>query len=108
MMSFRLGCFSGLKTEKKAFTVVLSAAGKMRLQYFPGIRDDVEEASKCYALERYVAAIFHLMRVTEAAVLALGKIVDPDDFKPQFSSVRFLRRLTLSCNAQNGKTGQTL
>jgi hypothetical protein len=48
---------------------------------------DVEEASKCYALERYPASIFHLMRVTEAGVLELGKVVDPQDHKPQFSSV---------------------
>jgi hypothetical protein len=54
---------------------------------FPNIRDDVEEARKCYALERYGASIFHLMRVTEAAALELGQLVDPHDHKPQFGSV---------------------
>jgi hypothetical protein len=62
---------------------------------FSEVRDDVEEASKCFAFERYSACIFHLMRVTEAGVVALGRIVDPKDYKPQFGSI--LRKLdTLS------------
>ena len=54
---------------------------------FPQLTADIEEASKCYALERYPASIFHLMRLTEAGVLELGKLVDPQDHKPQFGSV---------------------
>jgi hypothetical protein len=53
----------------------------------PQTNDDAEEASKCFALERYGASIFHLMRISEAAALELGKLVDPADHKPQFSSV---------------------
>lgn len=54
---------------------------------FPRAVDDIEEAGKCLSLERYAASIFHLMRLTEAAVIELGKVVDPSDYKPQFSSV---------------------
>jgi hypothetical protein len=54
---------------------------------FPEARSDIEEAGKCFAFERYSACIFHLMRVTEAGVTSLAKLVNPNDFKPQFSSV---------------------
>jgi hypothetical protein len=53
----------------------------------PQVSADVEEANKCFSLERYGASIFHLMRISEAAVLELGKLVDSADHKPQFSSV---------------------
>ncbi len=36
------------------------------------IAADVEEAEKCYALDRFAASVFHAMRVTEAGVVALG------------------------------------
>ena len=52
-----------------------------------GLRNEIEEAVKCYALARYTAAIFHLMRITESAAIELGKLVEPGDPKPQFSSV---------------------
>ena len=35
--------------------------------------DDLAEASKCFALGRYTACVFHLMRAMEVAVQAFGK-----------------------------------
>jgi hypothetical protein len=40
---------------------------------FPSAIDDSIEAGKCIALERYTAAVFHLMRVLEAGLKALAK-----------------------------------
>lgn len=40
---------------------------------FPSTRYDIEEASKGLALQRNTAAVFHLMRVMGAGVMALGK-----------------------------------
>jgi hypothetical protein len=57
------------------------------LNRFPLAGDDIEEAEKCFALGRYPACVFHLMRVTETAVLEFGKVIDPTDPKPQFGSV---------------------
>lgn len=58
------------------------------LYRFPTAMTDVEEARKCLALGRYTAAIFHLMRVTEAAVLELQRFLDTKpDVKPHFGSV---------------------
>ncbi len=39
---------------------------------FPVAIDDIAEAGKCLALERGTAAVFHLMRVMEAGLKALG------------------------------------
>jgi hypothetical protein len=40
---------------------------------FPSSEHDIEEASKCLALRRNTACVFHLMRVMGAGVTALGK-----------------------------------
>jgi hypothetical protein len=40
---------------------------------FPKTTYDIEEASKCLALRRNTACVFHLMRVMGAGVTALGK-----------------------------------
>ena len=42
---------------------------------FASIQREVEEASKCYAVGRYTACAFHLMRSTEAGVKALAKAI---------------------------------
>lgn len=55
---------------------------------FPNAMTDVEEARKCLALGRYTAAVFHLMRVTEAAVLEFQCFLNPPpDPKAHFGSV---------------------
>ena len=55
---------------------------------FPNAMTDVEEARKCLALGRYTAAVFHIMRVTEAAVLELQCFLDTKpDAKAHFGSV---------------------
>jgi hypothetical protein len=42
-------------------------------QRFPGLGiDDLEEMSKCFALERYTACVFHVMRVLEVGLQALA------------------------------------
>jgi hypothetical protein len=79
--------FLTLDSSEKRFYENPSREWQTVLDRFPEVRDDIEEASKCYALGRYPASIFHLMRITEAGVLAIGKLIDPLDYKPQFSSV---------------------
>jgi len=41
---------------------------------FPSIWYDVREAYTCYALDRPTASVFHLMRVLEVALVALGRV----------------------------------
>jgi hypothetical protein len=40
---------------------------------FPKSVEDIQEAAKCFALARYTATVFHLMRVMEGATQYLGK-----------------------------------
>jgi hypothetical protein len=47
---------------------------------FPKTVDDVVEASRCFALSRYPAAVFHSVQIVEAGLIELGtflKIADP-------------------------------
>jgi hypothetical protein len=40
---------------------------------FPQAQKELDEASKCFAFKRYVACVFHLMRVMEEVVQKLGR-----------------------------------
>ena len=42
------------------------------LHHFPEVASDVEEASKCFALNRGTTCVFHLMRVLEVGIYALA------------------------------------
>ena len=53
---------------------------EVSIKRFPEIVDDVEEASKCFALSRYPAAVFHSVQIVEAGLIELGgflKVKDP-------------------------------
>lgn len=52
-----------------------------------GCAFDIEEGRKCYALARYTATVFHLMKVVEAAVLELQVFLKDSDVKAHFGSV---------------------
>lgn len=78
-----------------------------------GCAHDMEEAGKCYALDRYAACVFHLMRVTEAGVLELGTLIEPGDHKPQFGFVlkkidRLLQRVEFKDWPEHAKPHQAL
>jgi len=49
--------------------------GAQCCQRFPSIQKEIEEAAKCYAVGRYTASAFHLMRSTEAGIKALAKAI---------------------------------
>jgi len=50
---------------------------------FPSALVDIEEAGKCYAVERSTACVFHLMRVMEVGLRALGKSLNNPDLDPK-------------------------
>jgi hypothetical protein len=47
--------------------------GKDMIEKYPGISEDINEATNCFAFDRYTACVFHLMRVMESAVQKLGE-----------------------------------
>ncbi len=60
---------------------------------WPGVADqvsdatqDIEEAGKSFAFERYGAAVFYLMRVAEYGAIELGKLAGSTDPRPTFGS----------------------
>jgi hypothetical protein len=51
-------------------------------EQFPGTIGDIEEASKCLALERYTGSVFHTMRIAEAGLGAIAKRVGLTNPRP--------------------------
>ena len=59
---------------------------------FPASLSDIEEASTCFAVSRYAAAIFHSVQVVEIGLIELGTFIRVADPKSGFSAVE--KRLT--------------
>lgn len=56
-------------------------------QRFPGAVFDMDEAGKCYATERPTACVFHLMRVTEFGLHAIGKLIGIEEQRPNWEPI---------------------
>ena len=54
---------------------------------FKGISYDIVEAGKCLALDRSTAAVFHLMRITEAGLMRIARRVGVKDRSPSWNDV---------------------
>jgi len=50
---------------------------------FPSASYDIEEAGKCFALSRYTACVFHLMRTIEVGLRSLGKSLNDPTLDPK-------------------------
>jgi hypothetical protein len=57
------------------------------LERFPDATFDITEAGKCLALDRPTACVFHLMRVTEYGLQAIGKVLGMNDPRPNWEPV---------------------
>jgi hypothetical protein len=55
-------------------------------------RYNIEESEKCFALERYGAAVFHVLQVAEYGVIKLAELLQVEGDKPGWGA---LRRLSL-------------
>ena len=49
---------------------------------FPSVTFDISEATKCLALQRPTAGVFHLMRVMEAALRAVARTLQDESVDP--------------------------
>lgn len=47
---------------------------------------DIIEMSKCFALERYAAAVFHSVLIVERGVIEFGKFIGVEDHKPGWTA----------------------
>ena len=60
---------------------------------FPLLRINIEESSKCFALQRYGAAVFHVVLVAEYGVIAIAKLMNVAGDKPGWGQLAKLEKL---------------
>jgi len=65
-------CFILGAKKESFYTQKEPLFGDVVQEKFPNMASDISEAGKCYAVGRYTACVFHLMRVMEQAVQILG------------------------------------
>ena len=68
--------------DAKLYLAVLPF-GKEVGRAFPSADFDIWEATKCLALDRHTACVFHLMRVMELGLHALGKSLNDPTLDPK-------------------------
>ena len=86
----------GRLTDEMSFTFFLWIAGEKARLYsmthpfgdevadkFPSAIGDIEEASKCLALDRGTACVFHLMRVMEVGLRVLAETLKDPELNPK-------------------------
>ena len=59
----------------------------LSVKRFPEIIEDVEEASKCFALSRYGASVFHSVQIIEFCLIELGTFLKVEDPHSGWSAV---------------------
>ena len=57
------------------------------------MRHDIEESSKWFALERYSAALFHILLVAEFGVIEAAKLFGAQGDKPGWGALDRLQRI---------------
>jgi len=55
---------------------------------FNNATDDIEELSKCFALSRYPACVYHSLQATEIGIIELGRFIGVADPKPGWDATR--------------------
>lgn len=62
---------------------------------------DIEEAYKCFALNRYAASVFHSTQIIEGGLIELGKFIEVSDPKSGWTAIT--NRLNIIVNKTNFK-----
>jgi hypothetical protein len=60
---------------------------------FPKVRHDIEECSKCFALERYAAAVFHAMLIAEFGIIQVSDVFSATGDRPGWGALERLQRI---------------
>jgi hypothetical protein len=61
---------------------------------FHKLRHDIEEASKCFALGRYAAALFHVLLVAEFGVIKVAELFGAAGDRPGWGALDRLRKIS--------------
>lgn len=78
--------FFRLPYERRRFYDQPYAGWEEILERFPGATSDVLEMSRCFALSRYPACVFHSMQVAEHGLIKLGIALRVKDPKPGWTA----------------------
>ena len=68
--------------------------------HFSKVRFNVEECMKCFALERYCAAVFHILQVAEYGVIKVTDLLQVSGDKPGWGSLRRLSAILEKSHSQ--------
>lgn len=69
--------------EKRAYLTDPYLFGpEVSSKFTPAIKD-IEEAGQCFAFDRYTASVFHLMRIVEVGLRALGASLNDAELDPR-------------------------
>jgi hypothetical protein len=72
---FKSAFFLHLKPEQAALFQYPDKDWDAVVGRFYQVRYNVEESGKCFALERYGAAVFHVLQVAEYGVIQVGRLL---------------------------------
>jgi len=75
--------FFSIEPGKSAYILDPYPFGLEVANAFPSAIVDLEESNKCFAFSRYTASVFHLMRVIEVGLRALGKSLNDPSLDPK-------------------------
>ena len=81
-----LRTFFYIPRERASFYDDPKAKWAAGLAAFPSAQFDVEEAAKSFALSRYTAAVFHLMRALESPLAAIATELDVAKHSPTWNA----------------------
>ncbi len=79
--------FLYIQQDKQKWYLVPQAGWEEVVKRFPSTITDIEEASRCFACDRYGGAIFHILLMIETGLLEVGKVLGDPDPKPGWNSV---------------------
>jgi hypothetical protein len=84
----KIGYFDG---SKNLFPIIVR-------ERFPSANIDMDEAAKCFALERYTASVFHSMRIMEAGLNTMGKSLNLEVGKNRHDALEDIQKAIDFCS----------
>jgi hypothetical protein len=98
--------FLHLSLEEKHLFYVPEDKWEAVIRRFPKVQIDVDECSKCFALGRYAASLFHALLVAEYGVIALAKVLGVAGDRPGWGSLDRLERIAAKPYKERSKIEQ--
>jgi hypothetical protein len=101
-------CFLHLDSKQQVlYTDPKKEWGSVIARFTKDVEYNIEECSRCFALERYGAAVFHVLQVAEYGVIQVGAVLGELGDRPGWSCVARLQRLIAVPYPQRTPIAQT-